>query len=302
MTVDKARTLVDPHMDRAGLYVALTRGRIENAAYAITDHALGLYLAQDLRSVVEAAIRDRGHSLSDGQQSQRCLNAQQLMTDPAWPALAARLAAIKAAGEDPVKALVDAIEMHELDSAESGAQVLTWRLDRTGNPGAGDAAAMNLDGVDPANEIGRWLRERQTEIQVSQETVGQQLASESPPCLQAGIGDRTEANADDWHSAVSAIAIYRGQYSVRDRSRPVGHRPDNEGAQLFAWQQANTLIQKTAAKDSVVGGSANTPSTADLERRLRELQKRAKSIPHKPTRDDRGVVPPPERGRDDLER
>ena len=44
MTVDKARTLVDRHMDRAGLHVALTRGRIENTAYAITDHALDIDL------------------------------------------------------------------------------------------------------------------------------------------------------------------------------------------------------------------------------------------------------------------
>ena len=44
MTVDKARTLVDPHMDRAGLYVGLTRGRIENTAYAITDQALDVDL------------------------------------------------------------------------------------------------------------------------------------------------------------------------------------------------------------------------------------------------------------------
>ncbi|MDQ3158011.1 MAG: relaxase domain-containing protein, partial [Actinomycetota bacterium] len=359
MTVDKARTLVDPHMDRAGLYVALTRGRIENTAYAITDHALdvdldhppergvsgrdilnvvlarepedlsaherletereqlltltalvpqfdhafGLYMAEDLRDVVDAAIGTGRVAPTDtvdpGLQG---LSAQRLMVDTAWPALATRLAAIKAAGEDPVKALTEAAGMRELDSATSGAQVLAWRLDRMGHRPGHETAAMNLEGVDVTNDTGRWLVERQAEIQARRETVTQQLGTDSPVWLQNALGERTELNTEDWRRAVSAIAIYRDQYGVRDASRPLGHRPDGEGVQRIAWQQASTLIEKTAGKDTRTGEDTNKPSTADLQRRLHELQKRAKTKRRVPAREEPGDVPPPVRGRDDLQR
>lgn len=37
-TVDTAHTVIDPAMDRASLYVALTRGRHENRLYTVTEH------------------------------------------------------------------------------------------------------------------------------------------------------------------------------------------------------------------------------------------------------------------------
>lgn len=40
-TVDCTRAVIDHHVDRAGLYVALTRGKIANHVYAVTEHQLG---------------------------------------------------------------------------------------------------------------------------------------------------------------------------------------------------------------------------------------------------------------------
>lgn len=39
--MDCTRAVIDHHVDRAGLYVALTRGKIANHVYAVTEHQLG---------------------------------------------------------------------------------------------------------------------------------------------------------------------------------------------------------------------------------------------------------------------
>ncbi|MFI9186839.1 relaxase/mobilization nuclease domain-containing protein [Streptomyces goshikiensis] len=56
-------------------------------------------------------------------------HARAVLTDPAWPSLRARLVEVERAGEDPVDVLVTVARRRELSSAESVAEVLTWRLD-----------------------------------------------------------------------------------------------------------------------------------------------------------------------------
>ncbi|MBV6700299.1 mobilization protein [Kitasatospora aureofaciens] len=52
-----------------------------------------------------------------------------VLADPAWPTLRDRLVAIEDAGDDPVQVLEAAAARRELRSADSVAEVLTWRLD-----------------------------------------------------------------------------------------------------------------------------------------------------------------------------
>ncbi|MFI9311214.1 relaxase/mobilization nuclease domain-containing protein [Streptomyces triculaminicus] len=56
-------------------------------------------------------------------------HASAVLADPAWPALRERLAAVEKAGEDPVDVLSAVAARRELTSADSVAEVLTWRLD-----------------------------------------------------------------------------------------------------------------------------------------------------------------------------
>ncbi|MFF8293601.1 relaxase/mobilization nuclease domain-containing protein [Streptomyces sp. NPDC016309] len=56
-------------------------------------------------------------------------HARAILTDPAWPALRTRLAAVEKAGEDPVDVLAAVAARRELTSADSVAEVLTWRLE-----------------------------------------------------------------------------------------------------------------------------------------------------------------------------
>lgn len=80
ITVDVSRTVVDEATNRRGLYVALSRGRAENHAYAVTDSPLDVetekpHLAPEVddrlttaRGVLEAALaRDDGHTTATEQ-------------------------------------------------------------------------------------------------------------------------------------------------------------------------------------------------------------------------------------------
>ncbi|MFE1075124.1 relaxase/mobilization nuclease domain-containing protein [Streptomyces sp. NPDC058783] len=56
-------------------------------------------------------------------------HAREILGDPAWPALRRQLAAVEKAGEDPADVLAAVAAQRELTSADSVAEVLTWRLD-----------------------------------------------------------------------------------------------------------------------------------------------------------------------------
>ncbi|MFE7212491.1 relaxase/mobilization nuclease domain-containing protein [Streptomyces sp. NPDC057611] len=56
-------------------------------------------------------------------------HARVVLADPAWPTLRVRLTEVERAGEDLVDVLATVAHRRELTSAESIAEVLTWRLD-----------------------------------------------------------------------------------------------------------------------------------------------------------------------------
>ncbi|MFI9214325.1 relaxase/mobilization nuclease domain-containing protein [Streptomyces sp. NPDC053253] len=55
-------------------------------------------------------------------------HARVILADPAWPALRKELIEVERAGEDPSEVLATVAARRELDSAESIAEVLSWRL------------------------------------------------------------------------------------------------------------------------------------------------------------------------------
>ncbi|MFI1536774.1 relaxase/mobilization nuclease domain-containing protein [Streptomyces anandii] len=59
-------------------------------------------------------------------------HADQVLDDPAWPALAAALAQAETAGHDPRQLLQHAADQRALDDARSTARTLTWRIQRLG--------------------------------------------------------------------------------------------------------------------------------------------------------------------------
>ncbi|MDG9728435.1 relaxase/mobilization nuclease domain-containing protein [Streptomyces sp. DH41] len=67
--------------------------------------------------------------------------ATAILADPAWPALRTRLIAVEKTGEDPVGVLSAVAARRELGSADSVAEVLTWRLDGWSRQRGATAAA-----------------------------------------------------------------------------------------------------------------------------------------------------------------
>ncbi|MGA5879518.1 relaxase/mobilization nuclease domain-containing protein [Streptomyces cellulosae] len=69
----------------------------------------------------------------------------QILTEAAWPALTAALAAAEAAGHNPATVLQQAAQQRSLSDAKSASEVLVWRIQRLGDrhaPGPGARAAQ----------------------------------------------------------------------------------------------------------------------------------------------------------------
>ncbi|MFB7934731.1 relaxase/mobilization nuclease domain-containing protein [Streptomyces sp. NPDC056039] len=72
-------------------------------------------------------------------------HADQILTEAAWPALLATLAAAQDAGHDPTTVLQQATQQRTLEDAKSVSEVLVWRIQRLGKrhaPGPGARAAQ----------------------------------------------------------------------------------------------------------------------------------------------------------------
>ncbi|MFI1419309.1 mobilization protein [Streptomyces sp. NPDC020731] len=90
--------------------------------------------AQPLAHLQQQGRRLRAHQR---QRQSRALHvalpelANRVLTEAGWPALAATLTEVEAAGHNPVTLLAQAAARRELDTAERVSDVLTWRLRRT---------------------------------------------------------------------------------------------------------------------------------------------------------------------------
>ncbi|MEU6010712.1 mobilization protein [Streptomyces sp. NPDC047453] len=90
-------------------------------------------------------------------------HAQAVLADSAWPALRTRLAQIERDGEDPADVLAAVAARRELGTADSVAEVLTWRLDGWRKQrGAAAAATGKNPSTTPTGGAGRTGPARKT--------------------------------------------------------------------------------------------------------------------------------------------
>ncbi|MFD4412503.1 relaxase/mobilization nuclease domain-containing protein [Streptomyces sp. NPDC058475] len=105
-----------------------------------------------------AARRTAGESGASGERLMAVVQqavphlARGVLADAAWPALCARLVEIERAGDDPVKVLGTVAARRELGTADSVAEVLSWRLDGWRQYGSSRAAATGTS--TPATSTG----------------------------------------------------------------------------------------------------------------------------------------------------
>ncbi|MFE9791212.1 mobilization protein [Streptomyces goshikiensis] len=113
------------HHDQQAEAARQTAEHLRNAYLAGTIqplavvHERGLHLAVSVVQRQGVIVR---HALPD--------LADQILAEPAWPALAATLADAEIAGLAPATLIADAARHRELDTATSISDVLTWRLHR----------------------------------------------------------------------------------------------------------------------------------------------------------------------------
>jgi hypothetical protein len=189
MTVDTAHVLVDDTTTREAMYIAATRGRAGARLYVANESLIGIdaerppapsVSARDV--LVEALHREAGErsatevrrdaAAQDDQRRRagerfvldtvlrdrhigtvtRALGpalAKEITRDDAFPALAKALAETEKTGRDPVEVLRKAAARRELDSAESAAKVLQYRVELMA------AYANNTTGHDPRPKVPR---------------------------------------------------------------------------------------------------------------------------------------------------
>ncbi|GHH08795.1 hypothetical protein [Streptomyces rubradiris] len=80
-------------------------------------------------------------------------HAQQVLDDPAWPALAAALTEAETTGHDPEQLHQHAARQHTLDDARSTARTLTWHIQRL-------AARQSLSDRARAAQARTWVTPR----------------------------------------------------------------------------------------------------------------------------------------------
>lgn len=79
-------------------------------------------------AVRRAAMSPEARPMAGTVQEALPAHAGEILADPAWPALRARLVEVEEAGEDPGEVLAAVAARRELGSADSVAEVLVWRL------------------------------------------------------------------------------------------------------------------------------------------------------------------------------
>lgn len=166
MAVEASRRWHEAQEHRAQAEAAGRAGRLLREAVEVTA---GASAARDARprsrkrtarsSAVRRAVSVPEARLMAGVVQQAVPeHASTVLTDAAWPALRARLMEIEKAGEDPAEVLATVAARRELVSAESVAEVLTWRLDgwkrhhRSASTTSGASASTSSMGTGPARK------------------------------------------------------------------------------------------------------------------------------------------------------
>jgi hypothetical protein len=135
--VEASRRWHEAQEHRAQAHAAGRAGRLLREAVEVTAGAAAAREYQPRQRKASVARARAGQRLAAaGERSMAGVvqqavlaHARAVLADPAWPALRARLTQIERDGEDPADVLATVAARRELRTADSVAEVLTWRLD-----------------------------------------------------------------------------------------------------------------------------------------------------------------------------
>lgn len=136
--VEASRRWHEAQEYRAQAHAAGRAGRLLREAVEVTAGAVAAREYRPRQKKAAAATRTRsgqqlaaagGQPMAGVVQQAVPAHARAVLADPAWPALRTRLTQIERDGEDPADVLATVAARRELGTADSVAEVLTWRLD-----------------------------------------------------------------------------------------------------------------------------------------------------------------------------
>jgi conjugative relaxase-like TrwC/TraI family protein len=239
--------------------------------------------------------------------------AEAVRADTAWPALAACLQALAALGHDTAAELAAAAAERELDTADSAAQVLHWRLGRRIPALDTEPSPPAAEPTRPGNEripVAPWLPAPPTDIppaladlvtylhrtRAAIDIRAATLAARgcADACLsnptwaaELGVPPPAGPQRSSWLLLAARIAAYREAFTITD-PRPLGDLPAQAG-------QAQQLTHATlAAALAEHHRSQPTPEPHDDKPVIRDASDRAQSADDPPLR-VRGQVHDPGR-------
>jgi hypothetical protein len=284
-TVDTAHPIIDPQMSRENVYVALTRGRYLNVGHVITEvlatdgqepeqsnrfAVLGANLERDgveqsatevRREELEAAesLARLGPIWSDlvakeyearYRERLRDVAGEELATavssDDAAGALWRRLRAAELAGNDVDDVIRHAVERRELDSADSVAEVLAWRVERRlGDTEATEPATYAERTPVSDDAVGNYTRQLAEAMDRRVTELGERAVNEQPQWAER-LGPVPEDPLERmaWSERAGKVAAYREAYGYHREDDPIGPAPGQGNVEArAAWHTAYSALE-----------------------------------------------------------
>jgi hypothetical protein len=204
--------------------------------------------------------------------------AHAIHADPAWPALADRPQTIASHGGDAAAELAAAPAARELDTADSFAQVLHWRLGqrvpdlcaptpavRSRLPVAPWLPAPPVGGPAELADLRDYLHRTSAAIQTRALTLAATLDTSG---WAAALGEPPPAGParQDWFLLTARITAYREAFTITSAT-PLGDLPEHAGTGQSLTHQALTQSLATAATrttDPVVAEPVHGPAARQL--------------------------------------
>ncbi len=229
-----------------------------------------------------------------------------ILADPAWPSLAARMAAHEAAGEHLPDLMSAAITARELDTARSVAEVLHHRLgdvdqhtdDRLppwATPPPPESAAL----VEREALVRQWI-DRQADLigQRTTELVDQVATGNAEWITPTTVCPTDPTAAAQWRQAARTVVAYRDQYEVRGQD-PLG--PEQSGIRGQRRRRAEdaldriTQLSTTPAPRPADDGADQRVQVASRLDQIRQRRQAAEDAGEQRRRRDRDRVRDEER-------
>ena len=182
-----------------------------------------------------------------------------MVADPAWNAVAQRLLHAETAGWQPAPLLRLAAAVRETASADSVAEVLTWRIDTIlkSTPPRPTKADLYRPGPTlppwlppplPAADrspLARYLTEAATLISARAKDLAKTAIRDRPPWLTAlGQPPPTLYQRHQWQRHIAIIAAYRDQQNITtaDPAPPLGLHIEPGNHSHAAYQHASRSV------------------------------------------------------------